>query len=60
LWIHPGDILVGDQDGVAVVPPSLIEQVAQICAQRKEIDAKLMQALEDGEEMGSAIKRLRG
>jgi regulator of RNase E activity RraA len=59
LWIHPGDFLVGDQDGVVVVPSSLVEQVAVLCAERREIDAKTMQALESGEEMGSAIKRLR-
>jgi hypothetical protein len=36
LWVHTGDLLVGDQDGVVVVPPSLVEQVAAICAERKE------------------------
>jgi len=51
--------LVGDQDGVVVVPPSLVEQVVALCAERKEIDAKTMDALEAGEEMGPALKRLR-
>ncbi|OAA60304.1 Ribonuclease E inhibitor RraA/Dimethylmenaquinone methyltransferase [Niveomyces insectorum RCEF 264] len=59
LWIHPGDILVGDDDGVVVVPPSLVDEVVQLCHERKEIDAKTMQALENGEEMGPTIARLR-
>jgi regulator of RNase E activity RraA len=59
LWINPGDLLIGDQDGVVAVPPSLVEQVAAICAERKKIDAKTMEALEAGEEMGPTLKRLR-
>ncbi|KAL1857005.1 hypothetical protein VTK73DRAFT_8153 [Phialemonium thermophilum] len=59
LWIHPGDILVGDDDGVVVVPPSLVDQVVQLCQERKEIDEKTMQALADGEAMGPTIARLR-
>jgi regulator of RNase E activity RraA len=59
LWIHPGDILIGDQDGVVVVPPSLVEQVVGLCTERKEIDARTMEALESGEEMGPTLARLR-
>lgn len=59
LWIHPGDVLVGDQDGVVVVPPSLVDRVVEICSERKEIDAKMMEALNSGMEMGTAMKKFR-
>ncbi|KAL3456166.1 RraA-like protein [Aspergillus heterothallicus] len=59
LWIHPGDILVGDEDGVVVVPPSLVEQVVELCRERWDIDQKTFEALHAGEEMGAAIRRLR-
>ncbi|EXJ71981.1 uncharacterized protein A1O5_04483 [Cladophialophora psammophila CBS 110553] len=59
LWIHPGDILAGDCDGVVVVPPSLIDQVVALCQERAEIDEKTFAALRAGEEMGPTIKRLR-
>ncbi|KUJ12404.1 RraA-like protein [Mollisia scopiformis] len=59
LWIHPGDILVGDHDGVVVVPPSLVEQVVALCSERKEIDDKTMKALRDGMPMGEALKTFR-
>lgn len=59
LWIHPGDILGGDIDGVVVVPPSLVDQVVALCQERAEIDEKTFAALRAGEEMGPTIKRLR-
>lgn len=59
LWIHPGDILVGDQDGVVVVPQSLVDQVAQLCQERKEIDDKTMRDLEAGMEMGVTLQKHR-
>lgn len=59
LWVHPGDILVGDENGAVVVPPSLLEQVVELCQERFEIDGKTMQALRAGEPMGGTIKRLR-
>jgi regulator of RNase E activity RraA len=59
LWIHPGDLIVGDQDGVVVVPPSLVEQVVQLCQERKEIDEKTLGALQAGTGMGDAIRKFR-
>ena len=59
LWINPGDILVGDQDGVVVVPPSLVEQVVALCMERNHIDWKTMQDLEAGMEMGPTLKKHR-
>ena len=59
LWVHPGDLLVGDQDGVVVVPPSLVDQVVQLCQERKEIDEKTMRDLQAGAEMGPTIAKHR-
>lgn len=59
LWVHPGDILVADEDGVVVVPPSLTDQVIELCQERFEIDEKTFAALADGVPMGEAIKRFR-
>ena len=42
-----------------VVPPSLLEQVVELCQERFEIDEKTMQALRAGEPMGPTIQRLR-
>lgn len=59
LWINPDDFLMGDADGVVVFPPSLVDQIVQICQERAEIDEKTFAALRSGEKMGDALKRLR-
>ncbi|KAI1506170.1 ribonuclease E inhibitor RraA/Dimethylmenaquinone methyltransferase [Biscogniauxia marginata] len=59
LWVNPGDYLIGDADGVVVIPPSLMESVVDICQERAEIDEKTVEALKRGEEMGPTLKRLR-
>jgi regulator of RNase E activity RraA len=59
LWINPGDILVGDVDGVVVTPQSLVERVVALCQERAEIDEKTFAGLRAGEPMGPLIKRLR-
>ncbi|KAH7131143.1 ribonuclease E inhibitor RraA/Dimethylmenaquinone methyltransferase [Dactylonectria macrodidyma] len=59
LWINPGDIFVGDEDGVVSVPPSLVDEVVALCEERAEIDAKTFAALRDGMGMGAAIKKFR-
>lgn len=59
LWVYPDDILLGDENGVVVVPPTLVEQVVELCQERFEIDEKTMEALRAGEPMGPTIQRLR-
>lgn len=44
---------MGDEDGVVVVPPSLVEECLELCEERWENDEKTKQALDKGEEMGS-------
>ncbi|KAJ3540165.1 hypothetical protein NM208_g5183 [Fusarium decemcellulare] len=59
LWVNPGDVLVGDADGVVVVPPSLIERVATLCQERAEVDEKMFAELRKGAAMGELIKTIR-
>ncbi|RGP63189.1 mitochondrial dna replication [Fusarium sporotrichioides] len=59
LWINPGDILVGDREGVVVVPPNLMESVIGLCQERFDIDEKTFAALRNGDEMGPTLARLR-
>ncbi|KAI1840478.1 hypothetical protein JX265_000536 [Neoarthrinium moseri] len=59
LWINPGDIMVADEDGVVVTPPSLVEQVVALCQERAEIDEKMFTELRKGAAMGPLIKSLR-
>ncbi|KAM0545335.1 hypothetical protein ACHAPJ_011407 [Fusarium lateritium] len=59
LWIHPGDVLVGDADGVVAVPPSLTEQVVALCQERAEVDEKMFAELRKGAAMGDLIRTIR-
>ncbi|KAF5550747.1 ribonuclease e inhibitor rraa dimethylmenaquinone methyltransferase [Fusarium mexicanum] len=59
LWVNPGDIIVGDADGVVCVPPSLMEQVVALCQERAEIDEKMFAELRNGAAMGDLIRTIR-
>lgn len=59
LYINPGDILVGDIDGVVVVPPDLAGEVVQLCRERADMDEKMFEGLRKGERMGDLITKLR-
>lgn len=59
LWINPGDILVGDVDGVVVTPPTLVEQVVALCQERAEVDEKMFTHLRQGAAMGPLIRDIR-
>ncbi|KAM0324784.1 hypothetical protein ACHAQA_007748 [Verticillium albo-atrum] len=59
LWINPGDILIGDQDGVVVTPLSLVEQVVALCQERAEMDERMFAELRRGAAMGPLMKKVR-
>lgn len=59
LTINPGDYIVGDADGVVVVPPSVAQECLALCEERFRIDEQTMDALRRGEPMGPTIARLR-
>lgn len=57
--VRTGDIVMGDADGVVVVPVEQVEKCIELCQERADIDEKTMEALKTGEEIGPTIKRLR-
>lgn len=46
--ISPGDIILGDRDGLVVVPAARVEQTIARCEARVEKEQRTMQALRDG------------
>lgn len=59
ITIRPGDWILGDSDGVVVIPPEKAEECLRLVEERFEIDEKTRECLENGDEMGRTIKRLR-
>src|ERR1700722_12958462 len=46
--VYPGDVIVGDRDGVAVIPNALADQVAQDAAEQEELEAFLLERVAAG------------
>ena len=44
--VRPGDAIVGDDDGVVVVPKSMVEEVIRIAHEREEVEAIIKAQLE--------------
>ena len=44
--VRPGDIVVGDDDGVVVVPQSMVHEVIQIAREREEVEEVVKKQLE--------------
>lgn len=49
--VYPGDILVGDADGVAVIPADLAEEVARDAAEQEAMEAYIQQRVAAGEKL---------
>ena len=46
--VYPGDILVGDCEGVAVIPKDLAQEVAGRAQEKEQLERYLLQRLKDG------------
>ena len=59
MTINPGDLILGDADGVVSIPPTLVEQCLRLCEERLKIDEETRKCLDDGDGMGATIRKLR-
>ncbi|MEX1029651.1 MAG: RraA family protein [Paenibacillaceae bacterium] len=46
--VHPGDIMVGDKDGLVVVPFEHAEDILRMANKQLEVERKIMKSIEDG------------
>ncbi|WP_127476797.1 fumarylacetoacetate hydrolase family protein [Microbacterium sulfonylureivorans] len=46
--VQPGDVIVGDADGVIVIPPTLVEQVVDAAIAQEDEDAWIAQRVAEG------------
>ena len=54
--VDPGDFMLGDWDGVVVVPQERIEQVAEVARQIEEAEDRIRAAVENGDRLDAARK----
>lgn len=57
--INPGDIIVGDADGVVVIPCHLADECVKLCDSRWNVDEATRQCVLDGKDIGPVIQKLR-
>jgi 4-hydroxy-4-methyl-2-oxoglutarate aldolase len=48
VWVTPGDIVVGDEDGVVVLPRSEVETILSAAQRREEAEEEIMQGIRQG------------
>ena len=41
--VHPGDIIVGDQDGVVIISPDIAEEIANATEEVEKKEAAIME-----------------
>jgi regulator of RNase E activity RraA len=46
--VYPGDVIVGDRDGVAVIPRAVADEVARDAAEQEELEEFLLARVADG------------
>ncbi len=49
--VYPGDIMVGDADGVIAIPRHIVDEVARDAAQQEELEAFIMRRVVGGEKL---------
>ncbi len=49
--VYPGDIMVGDADGVVAIPRAIVAEVARDAAQQEELEAFILRRVADGEKL---------
>jgi regulator of RNase E activity RraA len=53
--VNPGDFVVGDDDGIAIIPASLVEQVVAGAEERVRKEADELTRMRAGEQIGDMI-----
>ncbi len=56
--VRPGDLLVGDDDGVVVVPKEHVEEVASVAANISQVEISVIEAVRNGQTLAQARQLL--
>lgn len=60
MTISPGDYLIGDLNGVVVLPKEAAGEVVALAKKQVEADAKMMEEIKKGMSLVEASKKFRG
>jgi len=59
LTVHPGDLLHGDCNGIALIPQEIAPELPSACERFSAIEAKLLSAIREGGPDPEALQRAR-
>lgn len=54
--VNPGDWLVGDEDGVVVIPAAKLDDAIQIADKILEAEARIAKAIQAGQDLGAILR----
>lgn len=54
--VQPGDIVVGDEDGVVAFPPAVAEELLRAVRQQEAKEEAILQSVRDGTYKGAYAK----
>ncbi|GAA6023025.1 hypothetical protein JCM10207_002044 [Rhodosporidiobolus poonsookiae] len=60
VMVHPGDILVGDANGLVAIPSALAEEVVRILPELAEVDRQCLEDVKAGRPVAETFKERRG
>lgn len=58
--VHPGDVIVGDANGVVCVPSELAEEVAKLVPELAKVDAECLDDVKIGRTVTETFEKRRG
>lgn len=58
--VNPGDILVGDEDGLVAIPPSLAAEVIRILPELAAVDRQCLEDVKNGRSVLETFTDRRG
>ena len=58
--VHPGDVLVADRDGVAVIPVDLVERVVDHCERGQRDEQALIALIDRADGLEDLVARTAG
>lgn len=59
IMVSPGDFILGDDDGVVVIPKNRIEEILSLAEKIEYTERKIMEYLKDGYKLPEAVKKAK-